>query len=190
MSNSGYPSVIPLSDEAREQELCDLSLHVPPPVHHTAPESFQSPRSHGQVSLDYFDREGMISLSRTLSKPSGQHADSAARQPSDKEKERGPLHVSPPVHSDSDSLSPLANTCSRVSVDYFDPEGARFLSRSLSGLSFSPNRSSSLHDQSLRTSEATTARDVTDEPFDFEKIVRGYLKKYVGIYDNVSVSKL
>lgn len=182
MSSSGYssrPLADPLSDEARERELCDLSLHAPPPVYHTPPEFPQSPRAHCRVSMDYFDPEGVHSLSRTLSNPSGQRTDSASRQPLDTEKERGVPHTTPPVQTDSAQRPPLAKACSRISVDYFDPEGVRSLSRSLSGRSGARDHPPSFNDQSLRTSEATTARDTSDDPFDFEKIVRNYLKKYV-----------
>ncbi|KAF8179876.1 pleiotropic drug resistance ABC transporter [Pholiota molesta] len=63
---------------------------------------------------------------------------------------------------------------SRVSIDFFDPKGVHSLSKTLNGTHPSPVASSSSEPQS--ESDTTTLAQVMEEPLDYEKIMRYYLK--------------
>lgn len=102
---------------------------------------------------------------------------------SDEEKERAlqelSWHAAPPaLHGpiQRPPVSPLTRASSRVSVDYFDPEGVRSLSQSLS--IDTGARSESLPTPSLRRPSERTVRNEGDEPFSLERFLQYYIKRY------------
>ena len=86
-----------------------------------------------------------------------------------------------PTHSESERprLQVVTHQTRHVFVDYFDPPGARRLSRTLSSLPQARAR------QSDDSSDETLA---VGENFDFERLVKRYLHKYVCLLLCISMS--
>ncbi|KAF8965800.1 ABC-2 type transporter-domain-containing protein [Flammula alnicola] len=89
------------------------------------------------------------------------------------------LHAPPPVDHNLAPERPgleIGRTCSRVSVNYFDPEGVLSLSKSLSRR-IAEETGASGSDQSTSLGSEATLHGAAQHPFDFEKGLRHYLKK-------------
>ena len=88
-----------------------------------------------------------------------------------------PLPGQPPVNHTRPLERPrIAKGCSTVSMGYFDREGVSTLSRSLRHTRNADTRSLDSSPSSSEVSEATL-NEGADKPFDFEKVLRYYLKK-------------
>ncbi|KAF9484262.1 pleiotropic drug resistance ABC transporter [Pholiota conissans] len=82
-------------------------------------------------------------------------------------------HVPPPAGYTS--TSPLYRPLSRVSVDFFDPKGVHSLSRAITSHELLPGPpSASEEPQSMSD---TTLALPGEQPLDYERIIRNYLKK-------------
>jgi ATP-binding cassette subfamily G (WHITE) protein 2 (SNQ2) len=122
------------------------------------------------------------SVSRAASHPTLFNIDSPSSQNAEEDHHASNVqgnHLGHPDHSPPPPVTPkLGNTrarsgssVSRVDVEFFDPEGVQALRRTMTKEANDRDRPS--------VASSSSDHTLTDEPFDFEKTVRHFVRRYV-----------
>lgn len=124
-----------------------------------------------QVPLSDIKEEG----SRNVSRAPSYHAPNET----DIKSTSAPPPVSPNVPHKRPGRARRGSVASHVDVDFFDPEGARQLERTMSRMSSRSRPVGQHREESLESDRTLSAGE---GPFDFEKTLRDILKRYVDFH--------
>ena len=122
------------------------------------------------------------SVSRAASHPTLYNIDTPSAQQAEEDYQASNPHVNHHGHPDHSPPPPVTpklgytrarsgSSVSRVNVEFFDPEGVQALRRTMTEEAKDRSRPS--------VASSSTDDTLTDGPFDFEKTVRHFVRRYV-----------